>query len=170
VSEDRWNVIGSTESREEIGTFCEAAPALTSVRPSSQAPRRDCVARGRLRPRRIRWELLNHQRFSRWGEYDLNDPVGFTCAYLAGDSSQTDTLCHQLRKADEVDERHLVLCIGIEHTDGLAAVRVPSQDDEVTLPTTTPTLPEPIDGLWLTSMSPNGQVIGWLPNVGWVEG
>jgi hypothetical protein len=40
----------------------------------------------------------------------------------------------------------------------------------MTLPTTTPTLPEPIDGLGLTGWSSTSRVIAWLPHVGWIEG
>lgn len=36
-------------------------------------------------------------------------------------------------------------------------------DDEVTLPAAAPTLPAPIDGLWLASLSALTRVIAWLP-------
>jgi hypothetical protein len=37
------------------------------------------------------------------------------------------------------------------------------------LPATQPTLPEPVDGLWLTSMSIETRVITGLPGLGWIE-
>jgi hypothetical protein len=62
------------------------------------------------------------------------------------------------------------LFIGLEHTEGWPLRRSGSEGDEVTLPTTTPTLPEPVDGLWLAGWSCTSRVIAWLAYLGWIEG
>jgi hypothetical protein len=61
------------------------------------------------------------------------------------------TLRRQLRDA-QADERHAFLFIGLEHTDGWPLRKSGSEGDEMTLSTTAPTLPEPVDGVMAGGM------------------
>jgi hypothetical protein len=109
------------------------------------------------------------ESWGRWGEDDIEEPVTFANAYLAGDNREVITLRRQLRQA-QAEERHAFLFIGHEHTEGWPLMKEHGEGDEMALPTTTPTLPEPIDGLWLTGWSSSSRVIAWLPQNGWIEG
>ena len=113
--------------------------------------------------------LLLPESWGRWGEDDIDEPVSFANAYLAGDNREVITLRRQLRQA-QTEERHVFLFIGHEHTEGWPLMKEHGAGDEMALPTTTPTLPEPIDGLWLTGWSSSSRVIAWLPQNGWIEG
>jgi hypothetical protein len=78
----------------------------------------------------------------------------------------------KLRKqlgAADADERHAFLFIGWEHTEGWP-LELSTTDEEMSLPTTPPVLPESVDALWLASMAVRSRVIAWLPRVGWIEG
>lgn len=113
--------------------------------------------------------FLHHEGWSRWGEDDIDELVSFACAYLTGDRGEVVTLRRQLHGA-QTDERHAFLFIGLEHTVGWLLTAAPIEGAELSLPTRPPTLPEPVDGLWLTGWSPVGRVIAWRPHVGWIEG
>jgi hypothetical protein len=88
---------------------------------------------------------------------------------LTGARGEVVTLRRQLRDA-KADERHAFLFIGLKHTEGWPLRTSGSEGDEMTLPTTTPTLPEPVDGVWLAGWSSTSRVIAWLPYLGWIEG
>ena len=110
--------------------------------------------------------VLHHEGWWSFGADDIDEPASFACAYLAG---EVVTLRRQLRDA-QADERHAFLFIGLEHTKGRPLKTSGNEGDEVPLPTTTPTLPEPVDGLWLAGWSSTSRVTGWLPYTGWIEG
>ena len=74
-------------------------------------------------------------------------------------------LCRQLADA-RVDERHAFLFVGWEHMESLLL----HSRETPELPTATPKLPEPIDGLWLASLSEATRVLAWVPHRGWFEG
>jgi hypothetical protein len=113
--------------------------------------------------------LLLLESWERWGEDDIEMPVSFASAYLAGDSREVIRLRRHLRQA-QAEERHAFLFIGHEHTEGWPLMTAPGEGDKMALPTTPPTLPEPIDGLWLTGWSSFSRVIAWLPHAGWIAG
>ena len=66
----------------------------------------------------------------------------------------------------EVDERHAFLFLGWEHME---SVLLHSRDTRE-LPVAAPKLPEPIDGLWVASLSETTRVAAWVPRRGWFEG
>jgi hypothetical protein len=66
----------------------------------------------------------------------------------------------------EADERHAFLLLGWEHME---SVLLHSQETRE-LPAAAPKLPEPIDGLWLASLSETTRVLAWVPHRGWFEG
>jgi hypothetical protein len=66
----------------------------------------------------------------------------------------------------EVDERHAFLLLGWEHME---SVLLHSRDTRE-LPASAPKLPEPIDGLWVASLSETTRVLAWVPRRGWFEG
>lgn len=105
-----------------------------------------------------------------WGgfEHSVDALPPFASDLLASESAPMATLRRQLQDA-EADERHAFLFIGPEYTEGWPLMPARA-GEEIDLPTTSPTLPEPIDGLWLTSMSVATRVIAWLPGTGWIEG
>lgn len=85
---------------------------------------------------------------------------------LLGDDSSTlvKNLCRQLGAAT-TDERHAFLFVGWEHS-----VVWPFMIRPGDLPVEPPTLPPPIDGVWIASFSPETRVLAWLPGSGWIEG
>jgi hypothetical protein len=66
----------------------------------------------------------------------------------------------------EADERHAFLLLGWEHME---SVLLHSRETRE-LPVAAPKLPEPIDGLWLASLSKTTRVLAWAPHRGWFEG
>lgn len=80
---------------------------------------------------------------------------------LAG--RQMSTLRRQLLEAN-ADERHAFLFIGWEHME---AVCLADSDDE--LPSARPSLPDPINGIWLAATTSDSRVIAWLPRQGWTN-
>lgn len=62
----------------------------------------------------------------------------------------------------EADERHTFLFIGWENMAGILL-----SDPGEELPSSEPVLPEPIDGVWLTSTAAGSRVVAWLPERGW---
>jgi hypothetical protein len=95
--------------------------------------------------------VLHHEGWWGFGEDAIDEPVGFACAYLTGAGGEVVTLRRQLRDA-QADERHAFLFIGLEHTDGWPLRKSGSEGDEMTLSTTAPTLPEPVDGVMAGGM------------------
>ena len=65
----------------------------------------------------------------------------------------------------EVDERDAVLLLGW-NTWGSVLLHSGEARD----PAAAPKLPEPIDGLWLASLSKATRVFVWVPHRGWFEG
>jgi hypothetical protein len=74
-------------------------------------------------------------------------------------------LRRQLANA-QADERHAFLFLGWEHMESV--LLHPREAREV--PAAAPILPEPIDGLWLASLSETTRVLAWDPRRGWFEG
>ena len=64
------------------------------------------------------------------------------------------------------DERHafLIVCL----TD-LAHIPLTSAADGE-LPKVVPSLPDPIDAVWLVSDRADARIVAWLPSQGWLEG
>jgi hypothetical protein len=66
----------------------------------------------------------------------------------------------------EADERQAFLFLGPEHME---SVLLHSRETRE-LPAAAPKLPEPIDGLWLASLSETTRVLAWVSHRGWFEG
>lgn len=101
------------------------------------------------------------------GEGEAHVPTlsGFISGLLGdGDSELVQKLIRQLGNA-AVDERHAFLFIGWENS-----VAWPLMMQSGDLPVEPPTLPPPIDGVWIASFSPESGVLAWLPGIGWIEG
>jgi hypothetical protein len=87
----------------------------------------------------------------------------FAARLLAGPSMAR--LRKQLADAT-VDERHAFLFIGWEHMEAMPLHDPESQE----LPPAPPPLPQPVDGVWLASLSTSTRVLAWVPGRGWLEG
>jgi hypothetical protein len=101
------------------------------------------------------------------GEWEAHMPMlpAFVGDLLDDDDS---TLAQNLRRqlgAATTDERHAFLFVGGEHAV-VWPLMTPSDD----LPVEPPTLPSPIDGVWMASFSFETRVLAWLPGAGWIEG
>lgn len=90
-------------------------------------------------------------------------------------TSDADKLRRQLRGAHEADERHAFLAVGPRHPLALPLDRSEGR------PSVDPVLADPIDGVWITTLSPNAIVqpgqrlqrvamVAWLPNCKWIYG
>jgi hypothetical protein len=100
------------------------------------------------------------------GEWDAHIPTlpAFVGDLLGDDAS---TLVKDLRRqlgAATTDERHAFLFVGWEHP-----VVWPLMTSSGDLPVNPPTLPSPIDGVWIASFSSETRVLAWLPGTGWIE-
>jgi len=103
---------------------------------------------------------------------DIDALPAFASSLLGSGSREMKTLRRQLRDAD-ADERHAFLFVGWEFMEAWPLYLTGREfEDEIELPTSPPVLPEPIDGLWLASMSEQlTRIIAWLPGSGrWIEG
>jgi len=100
-----------------------------------------------------------------WGDWDkgIEQLPTFVSDLLAG--AKMERLRRQLANA-EADERHAFLFIGWEHTEAFPLHQSGSHD----LPLTAPRLPQPVDGLWLASLSETTRVLAWSQDRGWFEG
>jgi hypothetical protein len=101
------------------------------------------------------------------GEWDAHIPTlpAFVSDLLGdNDSTLVQNLRRQLGTAT-ADERHAFLFVGWEH-----AVVWPLMTPSGDLPVEPPTLPPPIDGVWIASFSPETRVLAWFPEAGWIEG
>jgi hypothetical protein len=103
----------------------------------------------------------------RWTwEGQVPDPAEFVTDLLSDENSRlVRDLVRQLGAARDVAERHAFLLLGWEYPSAW-----PLLTPGGNLPTEAPQLPEPIDGLWLATFSPDTRVIAWLPERGWIEG
>lgn len=100
-------------------------------------------------------------------EEAIPDLSTFVSELLSDDTSQlVRDLRRQLNTSD-VDERHAFLVVGHEHTEGWPLT---SRRRGTVLPSHSPRLPAPIDGLWLATFSVDTRVVAALPGVGWIEG
>ena len=93
---------------------------------------------------------------------DVDDLPAIASRVLADDLAEK--LRDQLARA-EADERHAFLFFGAFENAAAGPLREPGD----TLPSAAPTLPAPIDGLWITSDERGARVIAWLPHRGWVN-
>lgn len=75
-------------------------------------------------------------------------------------------LRHQLAAAD-ADERHAFLILGWEMMEAQCLI---DKDESEALPGGDPTIPRPIDAIWITTTARGSQVLAWLPTVGWMHG
>jgi hypothetical protein len=100
-----------------------------------------------------------------WGSWEqgIESLPAFVSDLLA--EPHMGRLRRQLADA-EVDERHAFLLLGWEHME---SVLLHSRETRE-LPVAAPKLPEPIDGLWLASLSETKRVLAWVPHRGWFEG
>jgi hypothetical protein len=72
----------------------------------------------------------------------------------------------QLRRGlVDADERHAFLIVTF--TDLMHLPLTSDADGEI--PNAAPSLPDPIDGVWLVSDRANARIVAWLPRRGWVE-
>ena len=104
-----------------------------------------------------------------WGAWEgaISDLSAFVSNLLADETSQlVQDMRRQLNADGDVDERHAFLVIGWEHVEGWPLMWHDRRD----LPSDSPRLPTPIDGVWLASFSAGTRVVAWLPRVGWIEG
>jgi hypothetical protein len=65
----------------------------------------------------------------------------------------------------DADERHAFLIVTF--TDLMHLPLTSDADGEI--PNAAPSLPDPIDGVWLVSDRANARIVAWLPRRGWVE-
>jgi hypothetical protein len=113
--------------------------------------------------------VLHHEGWWSFGADVIDEPAGFACAYLAGAGGEVVTLRRQLRDA-QADERHVFPVHRPGARRGSAAEEVGTRGRRDDAANHEPTLPEPVDGLWLAGWSSTSRVIGWLPYLGWIEG
>jgi len=90
-------------------------------------------------------------------------------------SNAADKLRGQLADAEGVDERHAFLVLGLHDPFTILLDRPGGPSSPMVLPTDQPALPEPIDGIWVTTSTPDAQshpvrLVAWLPGRGWIEG
>jgi hypothetical protein len=91
-------------------------------------------------------------------------------SWFASGQPEVRKLHRQLRDAD-ADERHAFLFVGWEYPVVWSLNRASDQYAGAQLPAKSPALPEPINGVWLASMSLLTRVIAWLPErAEWIEG
>lgn len=97
-----------------------------------------------------------------WGGIvpSVDDLARFVTDLLASDGMAR--LRAQLAHAD-ADVRHAFLIFGWERMEADALI-----DGPTVMPESPPTLPSPIDGLWLTSMVTTSSILAWLPGRGWL--
>jgi hypothetical protein len=114
--------------------------------------------------------LLLPEPWGKFGDDNLDDIVGFVNSWFASGLPEVRKLHRQLRDAD-ADERHAFLFVGWEYPVVWSLNRASDQYAGAPLPAKSPALPEPINGVWLASMSLLTRVIAWLPErAEWIEG
>jgi hypothetical protein len=98
-----------------------------------------------------------------WGAWvpDVDELGPWAAELLAGERMRK--LRRQLANA-QADERHAFLWLGWE--EQMANVL---HVNEVSLPTTAPTLPAPVDAVWIGATFAGSRVLAWLPDRGWIR-
>ncbi|WP_406487816.1 hypothetical protein [Streptomyces phaeochromogenes] len=95
-----------------------------------------------------------------WGGIvpELDHAVVSACTLMSGPDMAK--LRRQLAAA-ETDERHAFLIYGWEYLEAIPL------GHEGPLPSEPPTLPEGIDGVWLSTTGSSSATVAWLPRRGW---